>query len=625
MLVKSLFRFRHYLRPYAGTILQGVLFSIVVALATAAVAGLLKPMFNDVFFPHADPVVTAVPDVSAAAGQAGTNALLSRGQGTLDGLARRARDLVGYDRSRAYFLIPGLFVLAFLIKAVFTFLSSYRLGGVGLRVVRDLRADLYEHIQRQSLRFFADHPTGTLTARITSDVALLQSVLGTPLAESVRLLFSLIFLFVVALLLDWRLAAVCMVVLPATIYPAVRFSRKVKRSTWDSQSRMADVANRLQATIIGRRVVRSFNTEQFEIGRFQQVLQGLVRADLKALKYIALTPPVIEIIGALAMGSVAAFAGWRIAAGGLDPGDFVAALAALYWMYTILKRFARFGNDLTRGAIAAERVFAILDREREVVEAADAMIMPPFSREIRFRNAHFSYGGNPVLCGIDLTLKRGEKVALVGASGAGKTTLVNLMPRFYDVDTGTVEIDGVDIRRFTLASLRAQIGLVSQEVILFNDSLHANIAYGCPLASPAQVVAAARAAHAHEFIMALPEGYETVLQEGGQSLSAGQRQRVAIARALLKDAPVLILDEATSALDSQHESLVQAALDVLLRERTAIIIAHRLATVRAADRIVVLENGLIVEDGTHDQLLARGGVYTRLHRLPMDTATSRHP
>jgi len=625
MPVKSLLRFRQYLRPYLGTILQGILFSVVVALATAAVAGLMKPMFNDVFFPGTGSVVAAAPNGGAAAGAHGPD-LLARGrQWLLGNLAGRARELVAYDRPRAYLLIPGLFVLAFLVKAVFTFLASYRLGGVGLRAVRDLRADLYEHIQRQSLRFFADHPTGTLTARITNDVALLQSVMGTPFAESVRLVFSLLFLFAVALLLDWRLAVICMAVLPATIYPAVRLSGKVKRSTWASQTRMADVANCLQATITGRRVVRSFNTERFEIGRFRQVLDGLVRADLAALKYIVMTPPVIEVIGALAMGSLAAFAGWRIATGGLDPGDFVATLAALYWMYTILKRFARFGNDLTRGAAAAERVFAILDREREVAEAPDAVVMPPFSREIRLRQAYFSYGGRPVLRGVDLILRRGEKVALVGASGAGKTTLVNLLPRFYDVDAGAVEIDGLDVRRFTLSSLRSQNGLVSQEVVLFNDSLRANIAYGCPQVSAAQVEAAARAAHAHEFIMAMPAGYDTILEEGGQSLSAGQRQRVAIARALLKDAPVLILDEATSALDTENESLVQEALDELLRERTAIIIAHRLATVRAADRIVVLENGHIVEAGTHDQLLTSGSVYTRLHRLPLDAAGSHLP
>ncbi|MFQ5669954.1 MAG: ABC transporter ATP-binding protein [Acidobacteriota bacterium] len=617
--MKNLFRFRHYLRPYAGTILAGMLFAMVAAISTATVAGLLKPMFNDVFYLGGK---TVSQPVAGQAGLPGARQIGTLGE-RLDewhhGLERSvgslARGYLGYDASRAYLYVPVFFVFAFLGKSLFGFFSSYRLGVVGLRVVQDLRSDLYEQIQRQSLKFFSAHPTGLLISRLTHDVSVLQSTLGMPSAEIVRLSFSLVFLFLAAMLMDWRLCLICTVVLPVTIYPATRFARKIKHSTSTSQSRLADLADRLQETIVGRRVVRSFNTEGYEINRFRALLGKMLRAERKAIKYMALTQPVIAIIGAVVMALLAGLAGWRIHDGRLDPGDFVATLAALYWMYAILRKLARVGNEMTRAAAAADRVFEIVDLEPEIVESPKARNLDSFREAIQFEGVHFSYIGAPVLAGVDLTIRKGEKVAVVGASGAGKTTLVNLVPRFYDVTRGRVTIDGQDVRDLTLKSLRAQIGLVTQEIILFNDSVKNNIAYGFREAEMEKIIAAARAAHAHDFITALPEGYDTPLGEAGQSLSVGQRQRIAIARAILKGAPILILDEATSALDTESETQVQAALNVLMRERTAIIIAHRLETVRSADRIVVLEKGCVAEIGSHDQLLGKNGVYARLHQL----------
>ncbi|MFQ5719617.1 MAG: ABC transporter ATP-binding protein [Acidobacteriota bacterium] len=614
----SVFRLWNYMRPRLAAIAVGLLFSVIAGMASAAVAGLLKPMFNEVFFldPAASTATSApaagpLPSADLPGGDA-MDRLHAAVEGAIVGFARKH---LGYRPSRAFIFVPICFVLAFMIRGAFTYLSNFRLGMVTLRAIQSLRLDLYERIQRQSLTFFNTHHTGLLISRVTSDVALIQNFLGSPAAEFVRLLFSLLFLFAAALLLDWRLALVCVAVLPVTIYPATRFAYKIKRSTSASQSRLADLANRLHETVAGRRVVRVFNTERFEIGRFRDVLGGMLRADRRALKYLSLTQPVIEMIGAAAMGALAGFAGWRIHTGRLNPGEFLATLAALYWMYAILKRCARIGNDFTRATAAAERVFEVLDLDRDVVEAPFAEEMKPFSREIRFRGAHFSYGSEPVLQGIDLTIHKGEKVAIVGASGAGKTTLVNLVPRFYDVTAGTLEIDGVDVRSVTLASLRRQIGLVTQDVVLFDDTVHNNIAYGCPDVPLERVIAAASAAHAHEFIERLPDGYAARLGEGGQSLSVGQRQRISIARALLKDAPILILDEATSALDAQSEALVQEALATLMKERTTIVIAHRLATVRSAHRIVVVDGGRVVEIGSHRELLEKPGLYARLHSI----------
>jgi subfamily B ATP-binding cassette protein MsbA len=400
----------------------------------------------------------------------------------------------------------------------------------------------------------------------------------------------------------------------------VRLSQRLRRAATRSQEQQAETASLLAETIAGAKVVQGFAMERFEIGRFRAALDRMLAADLKSARAVALAPAVMEIFGALAGALLFSYAGRQVAKGRITGGDVMVIVVSLGYFFMSLRRMNAINSEVQQAIAAAKRVFSMLDREREIRDRPGAEVLPSFSSEIRFEGVDFAYDDEKILDGIDLTIRRGETVALVGASGSGKTTIANLLPRFYDANAGRILFDGREIRSVTLESLRGQIGLVTQETVLFNDTVRNNIAYGRSDVAMDAIVAAAKSAHAHEFIENLPDKYDTVVGERGARLSVGQRQRLTIARALLKDPPILILDEATSALDSESEMLVQEALEVLMKNRTSLVIAHRLATVRRADRILVLEKGRIVETGTHRELIDRDGLYARFHSLQIQAS-----
>jgi subfamily B ATP-binding cassette protein MsbA len=425
-------------------------------------------------------------------------------------------------------------------------------------------------------------------------------------------------LLALAFLQNYRLTLVAMVGLPLLAYPMVRLSKRLRRASTRSQEKQAETASLLAETIGGAKVVQSFAMERFEVGRFRAALDRMLGADLKAARALSLAPAMMELFGAVAGAALFSYAGRQVAKGRMTGGDVTVIVASLGYFFMSLRRMNTINVEVQQAIAAAKRVFGMMDREREIRDLPGAVPLPPFAGEIRFESVDFAYDvADKILDGIDVTIRRGETVALVGASGAGKTTIANLLPRFYDPTAGRILFDGRELKSVTLESLRRQIGLVTQETFLFDDSVKNNIAYGRSDVPFEDVVAAAKSAHAHEFIENLPEGYDTILGERGARLSVGQRQRVTIARALLKDPPILILDEATSALDSESEKLVQEALEVLMKNRTSLVIAHRLATVRRADRILVMEKGQIVETGTHRELIERDGLYARYHSLQM--------
>jgi len=608
-----------YFWRYKPQFFASVFCSLVVALCTVAFTTLFIPLYEDVLSPM---TVTAEAPAEEEAVPGGPPALLTKEHALslLDRYVPLGR-LKQFSRDKAFIEVPAFGIVLFLLKGVFAFFSLYLMDYIGLKVILSLRLELYRRITHQAVGFFSAHDTGTLISRVTNDINRLQQTSARQLADLVQFGMTLIGMIFLMLYYDWKLSLICGVIMPLVIYPVIRFGRRMKRVSQKSQERMAEVTGRVHETVSGARVVTGFNMQEYEIGRFREALQRMFRVDVKGIKVLALTPPVMELVGAVGAAVLIYYAGSRIQAGTLQPGVLLSFLGALAMTYVIIKRISRINNSLQQAMAAARRVFAMIDVDVAVKDAPDARPLEAFRSEIRFRDVSFAYESKTVLDGIDLTVGQGRVVALVGSSGAGKTTLVNLIPRFFDVTGGSLEVDGVDVREFQVESLRDKIAIVTQEIILFNETVRDNIAYGRMDASMAEVEQAARAAFAHDFISEMPRGYDTVIGERGHFLSVGQRQRIAIARALLAACPILILDEATSALDSESEVLVQNALANLMEGRTVIVIAHRLSTIRQADTILVLDGGRIAERGTHDELLASDGLYTRLHNLQFKMET----
>ena len=502
----------------------------------------------------------------------------------------------------------------FLARGFFDYWQEYLIRYAGQQAVADMRETLYDHLQTLSLAFFTKTPTGVLISRITNDVNLIQGAVSSAITGLLKQPLTIIGLAGVAFYRDWKLAIIAFVVLPAAVIPIYQFSRKIRKVSIKGLQVMARLTNVLHETITGVRIVKAFNMEEYEKKRFRDENARYVKQVMKRVRVRALSSPVMEIIGGIVVCFII-FLGSYYVAGGYSLGKLGSFLSALLLLYRPMKSLVQTNNMLQEGLAAGTRIFELLDEKPHVTAEDGGKPLTRVEQSIEFRHVHFTYENNWVLKDIHFTARVGDVVALVGSSGGGKTTLVNLLPRFYDATKGNILITGTDIREFSVRSLRDQIGIVTQQTILFNDSARRNIAYGSFDRPEEEIVAAAKAANAHDFIMNLPEGYDTIIGEQGVKLSGGERQRVAIARAILKNPPILILDEATSSLDSESEQEVQKALEKLMTHRTVFVIAHRLSTIRKATKILVIQDGRIVEEGNHKELMALGGEYRRLHRM----------
>jgi len=545
--------------------------------------------------------------------------LVAGTEGALAWLVKPMMDKIFVERDIEMLrIIPVAIVGIYFVKGAGRYLQNYFMRYANLRLIMDLRTDLFRKIQSMSLTFYKSKSTGELISRVMNDVAAVRNANVDLIKNFFRQVLTLIALLIVLFKRDWQLALFACVTVPFSAVLIDRVGKKIRVLTKRSQEKQADLSTFMVESFSGSRIVKSFNMEEQETKRFRKQLHKLYALSMKKVKASELVSPLIEWLGSLGVAAIIYVGGLRVISGRLTLGDFFSFMAALMMMYNPIRRLTKVNTAYQSAMAAAERIFEVLDMEPDIKDAPDAVEVKGINSSIRFEHVWFAYPDDPehwILSDIDLEISKGEILAIVGESGAGKTTLVDLIPRFYDPVKGAVLLDGIDLRRIQLVSLRSLVGIVTQEVILFNDTISNNILYGRPDASFDDVVKAARVAYAHDFIESLPQGYQTMIGERGARLSGGEKQRIAIARAVLKDPPVLILDEATSALDAQSERIVQNAMDRLMEGRTVFVIAHRLATIRRAHKIVVLDRGRIVEMGSHKELLDLEGMYSHFYYL----------
>ena len=600
--MRQLTRLLRYVAPYWWQLLPSVLLLAIVGLLDAFRVLLIGPIFDRVLNPGAQSREIELFKVP------GTTRVIY------------LQRFVPAHFQNPWTIVAFALVAATVLKGIFDYAGTYLVNFAGFGTITDLRNHLYDSILRRSAAFFSKHTTGTLISTIVNDIERVQFALSSVMAEFLQQFFTFIFTAGAVIVLGGKLAWVLLLFVPLIVYSAGKIGRRVRHTTRRGQDKLADIQNILHETITGNRIVKAFSMESWEIARFRRAAQRLFWANLRSVAATAISSPLMDVFGAVAIAMLLLLGRDQINRHVFTAGTFLAFIVAVFKLYDPVRKFALFYNNFQQALGASSEIFKFMDTEDEVREKPGAKPVPAFSKSIRFEDVAFSYegddqGAREILRGINLEIKAGEVLAVVGSSGAGKSTLVHLIPRFFDVTSGHLRIDGRDVRDTTLGSLRSQIGIVTQETVLFNDTVRNNIAYGQPHVSQKQVEAAAQAALAHDFISEMPAGYDTVIGERGVRLSGGERQRIAIARALLKNAPILILDEATSALDSESEALVQSALANLMAGRTVCVIAHRLSTVRRADRIVVLENGAITDIGPHDELMKKLGTYRRLYDL----------
>jgi subfamily B ATP-binding cassette protein MsbA len=512
-------------------------------------------------------------------------------------------------------LLPVAIIIVFLVRGLGRYGQEYFMNYVSEDIIRRLRNQLYDRIQDLPLAFFQKESTGGLMSRITSDVNMLKSMVSMAVNGTLQDVSTIVGLTAVIFYQNWRMAIIAFIILPVAFFPVFELGRRVRRVRTDCQKAIADLNSFLLETFAGNKIVKAFGMERHEKERFFDKSDSLFKLEIKEVIVRALSSPIMEFLGGLGIAFVIWYGGWEVLQGKTTPGTFISFLTCVLLLYEPVKKLSNLNNTIQKGLSATDRIYDVIETESNIQDPSQPMAITHAAHTVSFEKTEFSYGETPVLKGIDLIIPQGQVLALVGMSGGGKTTMANLIPRFFDVTAGRICIDGIDIRQLAVADLRKEISIVTQEPILFNETVRDNIAYGNPKATEEEIVAAAKAAYAHDCVQEFPLGYDTFIGELGGRLSGGEKQRLCIARALIKDAPILILDEATSSLDSEAEALVQKALENLMRGRTTLVIAHRLSTVANADQIAVIIQGRVTERGTHEELLVRNGDYAKLFKM----------